>query len=121
VSLLAHAQALRAQAQATQHALEQCLATLHAAGPHAYFRYTLAPPTVTPAPCRRRGSRKAALLLPVVTAALQRSHDRQATIRQNALLTLVHLGVPVALWHFLFLTSLPLDPDALAPHGLPSA
>jgi hypothetical protein len=83
--VLVHAHRLLAQEAVRQHALEQCIATLHAASPEAYFFFTLDPPILTPAPYKRPGSAKARRLQPRFAAALLQSRTRQATLRLTRL------------------------------------
>jgi hypothetical protein len=120
--VLVHAHRLLAQEAVRQHALEQCIATLHAASPEAYFFFTLDPPILTPAPYKRPGSAKARRLQPRFAAALLQSRTRQATLRLTTLCGLVQRGLPVAVWHFLALTPLPTTLAELAPPpSLPAA
>jgi hypothetical protein len=115
--LLTQAHQLLAKVAEERLALEQCLVVLQHALAEACFFYRPDPPTLVPASGRRTGGRTAATLHAQLTATLHQIPTRMETIRLNTLFVLSHLGVAVALWHFLIPGPLPTTVAALAPTG----
>ena len=115
--LLLQAQLLIAQTTEEIRALEHCLAVLKAAPADACFFFSADPPTLTPAVGRKPGSQVATTLLERVLSAQQYAPARLEQIRLQTLFTLSRLGFPIALWHFLVPSPLPLTVAALAPPG----
>lgn len=115
--LLAQAHQLLAETEEEIRTLDHWLGVLAHAPTGSFFFYRTEPPTLLPAVGRKAGSSAAATLHDRLTRARADCRVRAETIRLNTLLTLRHLGVPVALWHFLIPSPLPPTVEALAPTG----